>query len=350
MSKTMKAVAKTEAAKGFEFVNAPIPKPRAGEVLVKVRVAAICGTDVHIYSWDQWAQGRIKPPLIFGHEFCGDVVELGEGVKGVKEGDFVSVETHFTCGVCRYCRTGRGHICESVEIVGVDRDGCFAEYVTVPYENLWVWDYDVNPEVAAIQDPYGNAVHTALACDLVGADVLITGVGPIGLATIPIARQAGAKKIICSDVSPYRLDLARQFGADYVVDVRTEDLCSAVNQATGGKGVEVLLEMSGSEVAINDAFKCLAHGGTASMLGIPSEPIRIDLATAIVFKGATVIGINGRKMFETWYQGQALLQSGLDLTPLITHRLPFERIGEGFELMKAGQCGKIIIYLDGSVL
>ena len=232
----------------------------------------------------------------------------------------------------------------------MDRDGCFAEYVTVPYENLWVWDYDVNPEVAAIQDPYGNAVHTALACDLVGADVLITGVGPIGLATIPIARQAGAKKIICSDVSPYRLDLARQFGADYVVDVRTEDLCSAVNQATGGKGVEVLLEMSGSEVAINDAFKCLAHGGTASMLGIPSEPIRIDLATAIVFKGATVIGINGRKMFETWYQGQALLQSGLDLTPLITHRLPFERIGEGFELMKAGQCGKIIIYLDGSVL
>ncbi|NLL42560.1 MAG: L-threonine 3-dehydrogenase [Firmicutes bacterium] len=350
MSKTMKAVAKTEAAKGFEIIEAPIPTPGPGEVLVKVRVSAICGTDVHIYSWDQWAQSRVNPPLIFGHEFCGDVVELGQGVKGVKEGDFVSVETHFTCGVCRFCRTGRGHICETVEIVGVDRDGCFAEYVTVPYENLWVWDYDIDPEIAAIQDPYGNAVHTALACDLVGADVLITGVGPIGLAAIPIARQAGAKKIICSDVSPYRLDLAREFGADYVVDVRTEDLCSVVRSATGNKGVEVLLEMSGSQAAINDAFRCLANGGTASLLGIPSEPIKMDLATAIVFKGATVIGINGRKMFETWYQGQALLQSGLDLSPLITHRLPLERIGEGFELMKAGQCGKIIINVDGSVV
>ena len=350
MAKTMKAVAKTQAAAGFEFIEAPIPKPRAGEVLVKVRVTAICGTDVHIYTWDQWAQNRIKPPLIFGHEFCGDVVELGEGVKGVNVGDFVSVETHFTCGVCRFCRTGRGHICQTVEIVGVDRDGCFAEYVTVPYENLWVWDYDVNPEIAAIQDPYGNAVHTALACDLLGADVLITGVGPIGLAAIPIAKQAGAKTVICSDVSPYRLNLAKEFGADHVVDVRNEDLCVAVSKATGGKGIEVLLEMSGNEKAINDAFKCLANGGTASLLGIPSKPINIDLATAIVFKGATVLGINGRKMFETWYQGQSLLQSGVDLTPLITHRLPFERIGEGFELMKAGQCGKVVIYPDGSDL
>lgn len=350
MSKTMKAAAKTQAAAGFEFIEAPIPKPRAGEVLVKVRVSAICGTDVHIYTWDQWAQNRVRPPLIFGHEFCGDVVELGEGVKGVKEGDFVSVETHFTCGVCRFCRTGRGHICETVEIVGVDRDGCFAEYVTVPYENLWVWDYDVNPEIAAIQDPYGNAVHTALACDLLGADVLITGVGPIGLAAIPIARQAGAKRVFCSDVSPYRLDLAKQFGADHTINVAKEDLCSEISRVTGGAGIDVLLEMSGSEAAINDAFKCLAKGGTASLLGIPSRPITIDLATAIVFKGATVHGINGRKMFETWYQGQALLQSGLDLTPLITHRLPFERIGEGFELMKAGQCGKVVIYPDGSDL
>lgn len=350
MSKTMKAVAKMEAAFGFELIEAPIPKPGAGEVLVKVRVSAICGTDVHIYNWDQWSQNRIKPPVIFGHEFCGDVVELGAGVKGVKLGDFVSIETHFTCGVCRFCRTGRGHICQTVEIVGVDRDGCFAEYVTVPYENLWVWDYDIDPEIAAIQDPYGNAVHTALACDLVGAEVLITGVGPIGLAAIPIAKRAGAKRIICSDVSPYRLNLAKQFGADVTIDVRTEDLCAEVEKATKGAGIDVLLEMSGNEKAINDAFKCLANGGTASLLGIPSGPIKIDLATAIVFKGATVLGINGRKMFETWYQGQALLEGGLDLTPLITHRLPLERIGEGLELMKAGQCGKVIIYPDGSGL
>lgn len=350
MSKTMKAVAKVEASPGFQLVEAPIPTPMAGEVLVKVRVSAICGTDVHIYQWDQWAQNRIKPPLIFGHEFCGDVVALGPGVKGVKEGDFVSVETHFTCGVCRFCRTGQGHICQKVEIVGVDRAGCFAEYVTVPYENLWVWNYAVDPEIAAIQDPYGNAVHTALECDLVGAEVLITGVGPIGLAAIPIAKKAGAKQVICSDVSPYRLNLARQFGADVTIDVRTQDLCAEVAKATNGAGIDVLLEMSGNEKAINDAFTCLANGGTASLLGIPAAPIHLDLANAVIFKGAKVLGINGRKMYETWYQGQALLKAGLDLKPLITHRLPLERIGEGFELMKAGQCGKIVIYPDGSGL
>ncbi len=344
MSQTMRAAAKTQAAPGFELVEAPIPRPGAGEVLVKVRVSAICGTDVHIYQWDQWAQSRVQPPLIFGHEFCGDVVELGPGVKGVKEGDFVSVETHFTCGVCRFCRTGRAHICQNVQIVGVDRDGCFAEYVTVPYENLWVWDAEVNPEVAAIQDPYGNAVHTALACDLVGASVLITGVGPIGLAAIPIVKRAGAKQVICSDVSSYRLDLAAKLGADLTVNPASQDLYAVVAEATKGRGVDVLLEMSGNEQAINAGFKCLANGGQASLLGIPSKPVNLDLASAIVFKGATVYGINGRKMFETWYQGQALLESGLDLTPLITHRLPLARLGEGLELMKSGQCGKIIIY------
>lgn len=344
MAQTMRAAAKTKAAPGFELIEAPLPRPGPGEVLVKVRVSAICGTDVHIYQWDQWAQNRVQPPLIFGHEFCGDVVELGPGVKGVKEGDFVSVETHFTCGMCRFCRTGRGHICQNVQIVGVDRDGCFAEYVTVPAENLWVWNYAVDPEIAAIQDPYGNAVHTALACDLVGASVLITGVGPIGLAAIAIAKRAGAKQVICSDVSPYRLELAAKLGADVIVNAAIQDLPAEVAKATKGCGVDVLLEMSGHEQAINDGFRSLANGGQAALLGIPSKPVSIDLATALVFKGATVFGINGRKMFETWYQGQALLESGLDLTPLITHRLPLERIGEGFELMKSGQCGKIIIY------
>lgn len=346
MEKTMKAVAKTKPGPGFEIIGVPVPKPQAGEVLIKVKVSAICGTDVHIYEWDQWAQSRIRPPLIFGHEFCGEVVELGPCVEGVQIGDFVSVETHFTCGVCRFCKTGRGHICERVEIIGVDRDGCFTEYVTVPYENIWVWDYDIDPEIAAIQDPFGNAVHTAFECDLVGARVLITGVGPIGLAAIPISKWAGARQVICSDVSPYRLELARKFGVDLAVDVRTEDLCAKVEEATNGQGIDVLLEMSGNEKAINDAFRCLVNGGTASLLGIPSDPITINLAEAIVFKGAVVLGINGRKMFETWYQAQALLQSGLDLSPLITHRLPLEHIEEGLELMKAGQSGKIILVHD----
>ncbi|NLJ79760.1 MAG: L-threonine 3-dehydrogenase [Firmicutes bacterium] len=343
----MKAAAKLEPGFGFELVEVPIPKPTAGEVLVKVRLSAICGTDVHIYQWDQWAQNRVKPPLIFGHEFCGEVAELGPGVKGVQIGDFVSVETHFTCGVCRFCRTGRGHICQEVKIVGVDRNGCFTEYVTVPAENLWVWNHDLDPEIAAILDPYGNAVHTALACDLAGARVLIIGVGPIGLAAIPVVKRAGAQQVICSDVSSYRLDLARRFGVDLAVDPRREDLYAKVREATGGQGVDVLLEMSGNEKAINDGFKCLINGGTASLLGIPSKPVSIDLADALIFKGATIYGINGRKMFETWYQAQALLEGGLDLTPLITHRFPLERIGEGLELMKAGQCGKIIIDPNG---
>ncbi len=317
-------------------------------MLVKVKVSAICGTDVHIYSWDPWAQSRIKPPLIFGHEFCGTVVELGQGVKGAAVGDFVSVETHFTCGICRYCRTGRGHICEAVKIVGVDRDGCFAEYVTVPAENLWVWDTEVDPEIAAIQDPYGNAVHTALACDLVGKRVLITGVGPIGLAAVLIAKQVGALQVICTDVSPYRLEMARKMGADAAINVRDEDMAEAIHAATSGRGVDVLLEMSGSESAINGGLAALVKGGEAALLGIPARPVTIDLADAVIFKGAQLYGINGRKMFETWYQGQALLEAGLNLKSLITHRFDFTQMDEAMELMKTGQCGKIVIYPNGS--
>lgn len=348
MTGTMKAVAKVGARPGAELIEAPIPTPCPGEVLVKVKVSAICGTDVHIYSWDPWAQSRIKPPLIFGHEFCGTVVELGQGVKGAAVGDFVSVETHFTCGICRYCRTGRGHICEAVKIVGVDRDGCFAEYVTVPAENLWVWDTEVDPEIAAIQDPYGNAVHTALACDLVGKRVLITGVGPIGLAAVLIAKQVGALQVICTDVSPYRLEMARKMGADAAINVRDEDMAEAIHAATSGRGVDVLLEMSGSESAINGGLAALVKGGEAALLGIPARPVTIDLADAVIFKGAQLYGINGRKMFETWYQGQALLEAGLNLKSLITHRFDFTQMDEAMELMKTGQCGKIVIYPNGS--
>jgi threonine 3-dehydrogenase len=348
MTGTMRAVAKVGARPGAEIIEAPIPTPGPGEVLVKVKVAAICGTDVHIYSWDQWAQSRINPPLIFGHEFCGTVVELGPGVKGAAVGDYVSVETHFTCGICRYCRTGRGHICEDVKIVGVDRDGCFAEYVTVPAENLWVWKTEVDPEIAAIQDPYGNAVHTALECDLVGKRVLITGVGPIGLAAILIAKAAGAFQVICTDVSAYRLNLACKLGADFAINVGEVDMKEAIMEATSGWGVDVILEMSGNESAINGGLACLAKGGEVSLLGIPSRRVTLDLADGVIFKGARLYGINGRKMFETWYQGQALIEKGLDLKSLITHRFDFTQMDQAMELMRTGQCGKIVIYPNGS--
>lgn len=344
MARTMKAIAKLAPEAGATVIEAPIPQPQEGEVLVKVEASAICGTDAHIYNWDPWAASRIKPPLIFGHEFCGYVSQLGAGVNGVCEGDFVSVETHFTCGVCRFCRTGRGHICQKVEIVGVDRDGCFAEYVTVPAENLWKWEHHVDPEVAAIQDPFGNAVHTALECDLLGAQVLITGVGPIGLSAIPVCLKAGAAQVICTDVSDYRLDLAKRLGAHQVINVKEESMVDKVYQYTNGQGTDVLLEMSGHPIAIADGLKTLVNGGEVALLGIPSNPVELDLASEIIFKGARVYGINGRKMYKTWYQAQSLLASGLDLKPLITHRVTFDEFKQGMELVKAGKCGKIIVY------
>ena len=339
----MKAICKTVAGPGFEWITAPIPQPKRGEVLIKVHTAAICGTDVHINKWDPWSQSRIKPPLIFGHEFYGEVVELGEGVTKVEKGQFVSVEGHFTCGKCYFCKTGNAHICQDLEIVGVDRDGCFAEYVTVPEDNTWLWDIDITPEVASILDPFGNAVHTALATDLIGKNVLITGMGPIGLCAVMIAKAAGAAKVFATDISEYRMNLARELGANRVIDVTKEDSVKIIMDDTKGKGVDVVLEMSGNPKGINDAFTVLRRGGFFSMLGIPSKPVEINLADAIVFKGATVQGINGRKMYDTWYKAQGLLAAGLEIERVITHRLKFDDIAQGFELMAAGKCGKVVV-------
>ena len=343
MEGTMRAVCKMEPGLGFEWIDAPIPKPKMGEVLVKVHTTAICGTDVHIYKWDPWAQSRLKLPRIFGHEFCGEVVELGEGVSKTKVGQFVSVECHYTCGKCYFCRTGQGHICQELEIAGVDRDGCYAEYVTDPQDNLWTWDIDISPAVAAIQDPFGNAIHTTLATDLVGKTVFIIGIGPIGMCAIKIAKAAGAARIIASDVSEYRLNLAKELGADLVINVTKQNTVDEIMKFTNGKGIDVMIEMSGNAKGIQDGFEVLRRGGFVSMLGIPSKPVELDIANAIVFKGATVQGINGRRMFDTWYKAQDLLRGGLDINPVITHRFPFADIKKGFDLMVSGECGKVVI-------
>jgi threonine 3-dehydrogenase len=344
MASTMKALVKHARAEGARLEQVPVPSPKAGEVLVKVTATAICGTDVHIYQWNKWAQGRIKPPLVFGHEFCGEVVELGEGVDDIALGTRVSAEGHFVCGTCYFCRTGQAHICQDVEIIGVDTDGCFAEYVRVPRGNLWVLDPEVPTEVAAIHDPFGNAVHTALADSLVGNTVLITGCGPIGLIAIAVAKKAGASRVFASDLNDYRLDLARKMGADSVYKVGRDDMVAGVLEETRGLGADVLLEMAGHPSSINDGLRALRKGGWASLLGLPDGPVEIDLADQVIFKGAKIYGINGRRMYDTWYMMQALLRGGLDLTPLITHRFKFEEFEKAFDLAISGNSGKIILY------
>lgn len=344
MVDTMKALVKHAPEEGARLEQVSVPTPGPGEVLVKVTAAAICGTDIHIFKWDPWAAGRIKPPLVFGHEFCGEVVALGAGVDDIALGTRVSAEGHFVCGKCYFCRTGQAHICQDVEIIGVDTNGCFAEYVRVPRGNIWELDPEVPQEVAAIHDPFGNAVHSVLIDDITGNTVLVTGCGPIGVASIAIAKKAGASKVFASDINEYRLDLARKMGADMVVNVSKTDLVSEIRKATDGRGVDVLLEMAGHPSSINDGLKALRNGGWVSLLGLPSKPVEVDLADGIIFKGAKVYGINGRRMYDTWYKMQALLRAGLDLTPMITHSFKFEEFEEAFALAASGNSGKIILY------
>ena len=345
MTGTMTAVVKTAPAPGSEVRDVPIPKFGPRDVLIKVKAASICGTDLHIQNWDKWAQGRIKPPLVFGHEFCGVVAERGEDVTTVAKGAFVSVEGHIVDGTCYQCRTGNAHICENVAIVGVDRPGCFAEYVTVPETNVYAMDASISPEVAAIQDPFGNAVHTTLSGDIAGLTVAIVGSGPIGCCAVAVARASGAQSIFATDIRPFRLDLARRMGADRVIDSSKEDPVAVVKSETGGEGADVVLEMSGYGEGVRQAFKMLRRGGRISLLGIPSQPVTLDLAEDLIFKGVTVLGINGRRMWKTWYQAQALLRSGkIDLTPLITHTFPLRDIHKGMALLKDGQAAKVILY------
>jgi threonine 3-dehydrogenase len=349
MADTMMAVMKPEAAPGAEIREVKIPSFGRTDVLVKVKVASICGTDLHIYEWDRWAQGRIHPPLIPGHEFCGEVVAFGDEVTSVKEGDFVSAEMHVACGRCLLCRTGEAHICQNVKIIGVDADGAFAEYVVIPESNIWKLDSDILQEYASILDPLGNAVHTVLAGEIAAKTVAITGCGPIGLFSIAVARAVGATTVFAIEVNEHRRRLAKEMKADVVLNPATDDVNAAVMEKTGGLGVDVVLEMAGHPDAIRTAFDIVRRGGRISLLGLTSKPISVNFSEDIIFKGITVQGINGRRMYQTWYQMTALLKAGkLDLHPVITDRIPLKDFSKAMERLKTGEASKILVYPNGA--
>src|SRR5262245_39128882 len=342
MSETMLAVVKPEPAPGADVRQMPVPRIGPDDALVKVKVASVCGTDLHIYNWDQWAQNRIKPPLIPGHEFCGHVVAVGKNVTAVKEGDFVSAEMHVACGKCYQCRTGEAHICQHVKIIGVDSDGAFAEYVRIPESNIWKIDPAIPPEYASVLDPLGNAVHTVLAGEIAAKSVAGIGCGPIGLFCIAVARAVGATQIFILEINGHRRKLAQKMKAERVIDPSTEDAKAIVMEATDGIGVDVVLEMSGKTPGIRTGFNILRLGGRVSLLGIPSKPVELNFAEDLIFKGATVQGINGRLMYKTWYQMQALSKAGkLDLSPVITDRMPMRDFSKGMDRLKTGEASKI---------
>lgn len=343
-TKTMKAIVKHHSGFGAQLQQVPVPQVEPHEVLVQVKATSICGTDVHIYSWDAWAESRIKAPMVFGHEFSGVVVEVGSSVQGVRVGDHVSAETHVVCHQCLQCRTGQYHICQNTQILGVDFQGCFAEYVKIPAENIWKNPVDMPFEQASIQEPMGNAVHTVLSGPVSGKSVAIVGCGPIGLLAVAVAKASGATSVIALDINPYRLDLAQKAGATLIINTKEEDPVARVMEYTGGTGVEVVCEMSGHPVAISQSLEMLTNGGRMSILSLPTKPVELDITNQIVFKGVTVQGITGRKMFETWRQTSGFLHSGqVDVTPIITHVLPLEQFEEGFELMMKGICGKVVL-------
>ena len=346
---TMTAVVKSSAAAGAD-IRDDIKVPSFGDrdVLVKVRIASVCGTDLHIYNWDQWAQNRIKPPLIPGHEFAGDVAAVGKDVTRVKAGDFVSAEMHVNCGKCYQCRTGDAHICQFVKIIGVDSNGAFAEYVVIPESNIWKIDPAIPAEYASLLDPLGNAVHTVLSGDIAAKTVAITGCGPIGLFAIAVARACGATQVFAIEVNEHRSKIAKQMKADLVLDPTKDNVKQIVMDATNGIGVDVLLEMAGRQDAIATGFSILRLGGRASLLGIPSRPVTMNFADDIIFKGATILGINGRRMYQTWYQMEALLKAGkLDLHPVITDRMAMKDFSKGMDRLKSGESSKILLYPNG---
>jgi threonine 3-dehydrogenase len=349
MSNTMLAVVKPEAAPGTEIREVPRPTFGPNEVLVKVEVASICGTDLHIYNWDQWAQRRIHPPLIPGHEFCGVVEAVGKDVTAVKEGDFVSAEMHVACGKCLQCRIGESHICQHVKIIGVDANGAFAEYVVIPESNIWKLDPSIPKEYASILDPLGNAVHTVLAGDIAAKSVAITGCGPIGLFCIAVARACGATQIFAIEPNQHRRRIAEQMKPDFALDPTVDNVYDVVMQNTDGTGVDVVLEMAGRSDAIRSGFKILRLGGRMSLLGIPSKPVELNLAEEVIFKGATVQGINGRRMYQTWYQMTALLKANmLDLHPVITDRIAMKDFASGMARLQTGEASKILMYPNGT--
>lgn len=342
----MKAIVKTTAAAGAELRDVPTPAPPRDGALVRIKSVSICGTDFHVYSWDAWAQGRVKPPVVMGHEWAGEVIEIGPECQSLKVGDYVSGESHKVCGHCLQCRTGQGHVCQNTRIFGVDTTGCFAEYFAVPESSVIKNDPRVPAEIACMQDPLGNAVHAALAGDIIGKSVAVLGCGPIGLFAIAVVRAVGGGPIFASDTTEYRLKLADRVGADYRFRVPDEDIEVAVREATNGMGVDVVLEMSGAPSAIQQAMRLARPGGRVSLMGIPSREVPLKVAEDIIFKGLTVQGIVGRRLYDTWYTMQAMLAAGrLDVSPILTHRMPFAEFATGMELMRSGQCGKVVLTL-----
>jgi threonine 3-dehydrogenase len=324
--------------------------PAAGptDVLVRVKTASICGTDLHIYGWDRWSQGRIKPPLTLGHEFCGVVERVGDEVRAVKPGDFVSAEMHVNCGHCHQCRLGQAHICKNLRIIGIDQDGAFAEFVKIPASNIWKLDAAIPEHYGAILDPLGNAVHTVLAGPIAGQTVLVTGCGPIGLMSIAVAKACGSSTVFATETNEQRRAMAKKMGADVVLNPAKEDAVGKILAETSGTGVDALLEMSGNPTAIQQGFKALRAGGRASLLGIPTETVPLDLVNDVIFKGATVQGIYGRRMYETWVQMTSLLKAGrLNLEPLFGERTSLDKFENAFSLLQAGLAGKILMYPNG---
>jgi len=339
---TMRAIAKLRAGPGLQLTEVPVPRPGINDVLIKIKKTSICGTDVHIYNWDHWAEQTIKPPMVIGHEFVGEIVATGDNVQGFKPGDLVDGEGHIVCGVCRNCLAGRRHLCKDTKGVGVNRDGAFAEYLCLPASNAVHVDPAIPLDVLSCFDPLGNAVHTTLQWDLVGEDVLITGAGPIGCMAVAIAKKSGARKIVVTDLNPSRLALAQRMGATRTVDVSHENLHDVQHELGMKEGFDVGLEMSGSPAALATMIDNMTHGGRIALLGIMTDQAAIDWHK-VVFNMLTIRGIYGREMYETWYKMTALIQSGLDITPVITHRFPFTEFEQGFELMRSGRSGKIVL-------
>ncbi|QDP03042.1 L-threonine 3-dehydrogenase [Thalassotalea sp. PS06] len=341
----MKSLAKLKAEPGIWMTDSPKPELGPNDLLIKIKKTAICGTDIHIYNWDEWSQKTIPVPMVVGHEYAGEVVDIGQEVRGFSIGDRVSGEGHITCGHCRNCRAGRRHLCNNTFGVGVDRPGSFAEYLVIPAYNAFKLPDEISDELAAIFDPFGNAVHTALSFDLVGEDVLITGAGPIGIMAAAVAKHVGARHVVITDINEYRLDLARKMGATRAVNVSKESLTDVMKDLGMTEGFDVGLEMSGVPVAFRDMLENMNNGGKIAMLGIPGQDMAIDWSK-VIFKGLTIKGIYGREMFETWYKMASLIQSGLDLSPIITHHFPIDDFQQGFDAMLSGNSGKVILHWD----
>jgi threonine 3-dehydrogenase len=340
----MKALVKSQATQGLWLEDIPEPVVGINDVLIKVRYAGICGTDVHIFQWDDWAQKTIKVPMAIGHEFVGEVVQVGSNVNDFFPGDIVSGEGHVTCGRCRNCMAGRRHLCANTQGVGVNRAGAFAEYISLPMTNIWRHHPGIDQEVAAIFDPFGNAVHTALSFPVLGEDVLITGAGPIGIMSIPVARHAGARHIVITDMNPYRLDLARKMGATLAINPAETSLADVQKQLGMAEGFDVGLEMSGNPAALKDMISNMSHGGKIAILGIPAKEMPMNWRE-VIFNMITIKGIYGREMYDTWYKMSVMIESGLDLSPVITHRFAFEDFQKGFDAMISGQTGKVVLDL-----